>query len=493
MININQISFIYFLNLGNFGINIIMDPDQSLNSYKPGSLRELWSISYPLMISTLATLLMIFVDRCFLANYSIDAFNAATNAGTLAWAFLGGISVLTGMSEVFVSQFHGAKMDHKIGSAVWQSIWISLGAFVFLIPLGQVSEIFFVKNGVDTQLQTTYFKYLITLSPCYALMVGLSGFYIGRGKTRLLVFFALMANIVNIFLDRAFIFGIPYLGIPEMGIKGAAIATNCGTTFEMLCIAVLFFHKKNRIRYQTMNWKIDGSLLKKTLKVGLPPAIFYFLEIVGWALFYFMMSFLSQKHMTISSVCQSIIILLSFFYDGLSRGITAISGNYIGAKNIHIVPKIYRSGLVLQMIFSVILALIWLGIPNTALDYLFRNQMELASVDWTSFSFQASLRLCFVCVFIYMFFEGVRWILSGILTAAGDTFFLLISGSLSIWVFLLFPLYFIVVKNQLSVEFAWIMAALFSLLLCGFYLMRYRSGKWKNIELVQDERKIIDK
>ena len=49
----------------------------SLTRYPEGSIRELWTISFPLMVSTFAMLFMIFTDRIFLAHYSIDAMNAS--------------------------------------------------------------------------------------------------------------------------------------------------------------------------------------------------------------------------------------------------------------------------------------------------------------------------------------------------------------------------------------------------------------------------------
>src|SRR5579872_2631850 len=99
---------------------------QGITRYPEGSIRELWTVSYPLMISTLATLFMLFTDRIFLAHYSLSALNASVNAGTLAWAFMGGFSMITAMSEVFVAQYNGARQYLRIGAPVWQMIWLSL-------------------------------------------------------------------------------------------------------------------------------------------------------------------------------------------------------------------------------------------------------------------------------------------------------------------------------------------------------------------------------
>src|SRR5579871_2099171 len=112
-----------------------MTTPTSLTRYPEGSVRELWTISFPLMISTLAMLSMIFTDRIFLAHYSLGALNASVNAGTLAWAFMAGIGMITAMSEVFVAQYNGAKLFDRIGSPVWQMIWFSVFSFLISVPL----------------------------------------------------------------------------------------------------------------------------------------------------------------------------------------------------------------------------------------------------------------------------------------------------------------------------------------------------------------------
>lgn len=113
-----------------------MKPSTALTSHPEGSIRELWRISFPLMISTFASLLMIFTDRIFLARYSLEALNASVNAGTLAWAIVGGCGMVTAMSEVFVAQYNGAGKLREIGRPVWQMIWFAIFSLALFIPLG---------------------------------------------------------------------------------------------------------------------------------------------------------------------------------------------------------------------------------------------------------------------------------------------------------------------------------------------------------------------
>ncbi len=446
-----------------------------LTPHPEGSIRELWNISLPLMISTLASLFMIFTDRIFLAHYSIETLNASVNAGTFAWGLMAGFGMIAAMSEVFVSQYNGARKWKKLGSPVWQMIWISLFSVFFFIPLAMWGAPLIFGHDRYAGLEIDYFRLLMVFSPGYVLMMAFSGFFIGRGKTKVMIWLAIVANLLNITLDWALIFGIPGI-VPEMGIKGAAIATCFGYLFESAALGYLFLKKENRELFGTGNWRLDWVEMKKCLKVGVPQGVFYALEIFGWAVFYWMMAATSEKHITISSICQSFTILLSFFSDGLSRGAAAVAGNFIGSNRIGLVSKVLKSGFILITLFSLATALIFFIDPMDTIRALFLPDLDA--------SLQSSLQVCLTLAFAYIFFEGLRWVSSGLLIAAGDTLFLLIAGSLSVWVFLLAPVYWIVVKHGQPIEYAWALTVIYSALFFLIYWIRFSQGSWKKIDLI---------
>ncbi|MFA6118936.1 MAG: MATE family efflux transporter [Parachlamydiales bacterium] len=460
--------------------------NKALTKFPEGSMRELWSISLPLMISSLASLLMLFVDRCFLARYSLDALNASVNGGTLAWAFLGGMGMLTVMSEVFVAQYNGAEMHKKIGVPVWQMIWVSIFSALIFIPIGLWFGSLFFQKTAYLSMQIDYFKYLMLFGPFYCISTALAGFFIGRGRTRILIYLGIFSNVINVIFDWIMIFGIKGI-FPEMGIKGAAIATGIGTIFQTVILAYIFLKKVNRESFGSDKWHFNFDVFKKCLKVGSPPAIFYTLEIFGWALFFVMMTQMSEVHITISSICQSIVLLLSFFFDGMTRGVSALAGNFIGSKRIELIHSLLKSSLKLLVVFIVLVSVFLIFDPKLIVDFLIPGNMEKHVFLWQNIdghSFYYILKTCLVCVFIYTFFEGIRWIFAGLLTSAGDTMFLLIAGSLSVWCFLILPVYLIVVKLSLSVQYAWILASLYAIFLSLIYWLRFRNGKWKEIQLI---------
>ncbi len=340
------------------------------------------------------------------------------------------------------------------------------------------------------EMEIVYFRWLMFFGPSYALVTAFAGFFIGRGRTRMMIWLAVIANLINIVLDWALIFGVPGW-IPEMGIQGAAIATCFGYFFESAVLAYLFLKKENRVQFGTGNWRLNWIEMAKCCRVGLPQGVFYTLEVLGWTVFFWMMSSLSEKHITISSICQSFAILLSFFCDGLSRGAAAVAGNLIGANRHDYVKKVLRSGFLLLILFSLATSLILLVDPIDTVHVLFFGEGTHNPAAFDS-SWQSSLQICMVFVVIFILFDGLRWLYSGLLSAAGDMLFLLIVGSLSVWIFLLAPVYFIVVRNNLPIEMAWGLTMVYGALFYLVYWFRFRQEGWKKIDLVTQPLTVAD-
>ena len=192
--------------------------------------------------------------------------------------------------------------------------------------------------------------------PVFALIPAIGGFYIGRGMTQIMQWMAILGNIVNIILDPLFIFGYGDI-IPSMGIKGAAIATGIGSLVEALLLFYLFMRKEHRATFGTLKCTFEKTLFFKTIKVGLPPAIFVCLELMGWAIFYHFMAQISPIHIFVASVCQTVLILFLFFGMGIEKGSIALAGNFIGGGEKSKVTTVLFSGLKLVSSFALITSL----------------------------------------------------------------------------------------------------------------------------------------
>ena len=466
----------------------------STNEIHDGSLGQLWKVSSALMASFLSMVAMMFFDRLFLSYYSADALSALASSGTLFWAGNFMWVTLAAMAEVFVAQYNGAKQYSKLGEPVWQMVYLAGIACVFFLSLGYFGANFFASSGLMNPSEVECFRWNNYFAPFLTLLTALGAFYIGQGKTRIITYLALIGNGVNILLDPLFIFGWKGI-IPSMGIRGAAIATGIGIIVQVLIIGKMFLSRENRETFGTGDFRFKPLAFFKCLKVGASPAIFVMFECLGWATFYKMMEQISPKHILVASVTQSILILFVFFGLGLEKGAAAVSGNLIGAKKFDEIKRLFRSGVKLSLLFGLCLALFLGGFPDFFTNLFFKNPEALSgsmlNVSPELFAeVKSSLRTAMLVLVLYLTLENVRWLLSGLLTSAGDTFYLMVAGAISIWCFMIAPTYFFVVKPGNSIESTFIIWIFYCLMATGLLLFRFIQGKWREKHLIESERTV---
>ena len=87
-------------------------------------------------------------------------------------------------------------------------------------------------------------------------------------------------------------------------------------------------------------------------------------------------------------------------------------------------------------------------------------------------------------MWVYFLFDGIHWLVVGLLTAAGDTKFVLWISGLSAWVFAIVPIYYFVVVLENKADMAWLITAVYAGLACLIYLLRFKTEKWQNKSLI---------
>lgn len=448
-----------------------------LTKHEEGSLRELWCLALPLMLSSFSVMSMVFIDRLLLAKYSIEALNAAVKATTMGWSIVCGWLALGGITEVFVAQYNGAGLKHRLGEPVWQMIWLSLSSIVIFLPLALWGVFFIYGFDADQLMERQYYQWMMIFGPSFPLYAALAGFFIGQGKTRLVMILAICANCLNALLDVVLIFGVEGW-IPSLGIEGAAIATSSSNVFQAVVLAVIFLNKRHRENCGTGNYAINYQMIKQCIKIGLPNAVFVSVEVLGWAFFYAMMAAADETYITIAGICQSLAILFYFVSEGVNKAASAIAGNMIGADRPWNIKKMLYSGVRLHSFFFMgLMTFFFLGSDLTTTIFLPDLAEEQVQV------LREPLVSGILLLVVFMFFEGIRMLLGGILTAAGDTLFLLVAGSTSVWCFLVLPVYWVVFYQEASVVTAISFWVLYSMLASIVYFIRYRQGNWKPLML----------
>src|SRR5690349_10275311 len=101
-----------------------------------GSYAAILKLTAPLILSSTGLMLMHLIDAIFLARHSeisIAVVGPASMAGFLATSFFSGIASYT---STFVAQYVGSRQPQRVGSAVWQGMYLALASGILIAFAG---------------------------------------------------------------------------------------------------------------------------------------------------------------------------------------------------------------------------------------------------------------------------------------------------------------------------------------------------------------------
>lgn len=240
--------------------------------------RLMLSMGVPMIISMVLQALYNIVDSAFISNMAQDG-ESALNALTLAFPFqmlMVAIAIGTGIgTNVLVAKNLGLGDKEKASRVAGNAQFLAIIIYLVFLLFG----IFGVKFYISTQTtnQTIYDMAVSYLSICCIVSPGVIFFGIyekllqASGHSMYSTIAQIAGAVINIVLDPIMIYG--WFGFPEMGVKGAALATVIGQCVSW-ALALLFHFKVNKsISKKFLYLKPSAKVIKGIYSVGLPAII----------------------------------------------------------------------------------------------------------------------------------------------------------------------------------------------------------------------------
>lgn len=236
------------------------------------------SIGIPMIISMVLQAFYNIVDSAFVSNIN-GVGEAALNALTLAFPvqmLMVALGIGTGVgTNALLSKSLGQGDKEKGGRVAGNAIFLAAIIYVLCLLFG----CFGVRAYISTQTSNAQILEMGVdyLRICCIMSMGIVFFSIfekllqATGLSLYSTIAQIAGAVINIVLDPIFIYG--WLGLPEMGVVGAAYATILGqiASFVLALIFHLKFNKdvKNGIRY----FKPSGKIIKEIYAIGFPAII----------------------------------------------------------------------------------------------------------------------------------------------------------------------------------------------------------------------------
>jgi putative MATE family efflux protein len=252
--------------------------DKRLNLTKGAISGLLIRLSAPILFGMFMFTLYLMADLYFVGRLGADAVAAISISGNAFFVHLGLSFIIGTGGMALIAQAFGRKDYEQAERVFAQSLMLSLivGIAVTLagLAIARPYIAFFGGRGWSLTWGVEYFQvFSISFTPLLLLHV-IGSCYRGMGDTKIPMIILLQSTVLNIVLDPLLIFG-PW-GLPGFGVRGAAIASLISQVYALGVYIYLIFVKGRHMKMKGP-WHLNPGIIKKSLSIGLPSGLTYFL------------------------------------------------------------------------------------------------------------------------------------------------------------------------------------------------------------------------
>ncbi|MDO4287384.1 MAG: MATE family efflux transporter [Eubacteriales bacterium] len=339
------------------------------------------NMSLPLMISLLVQSLYNIVDSVFVARLSEDAL-AATSLVFPVQLLMIAVGVGTGVGvNAVLSKNIGAKNTEMIEHVATTGLLLSLISTAVFMILGFTCTRIFVHAFTEDAIIAEYsIQYL---SVCMIFCVGslvstmFQRFLQAVGDTFYSMVSLIAGAITNIVLDPVLIFG--WLGIPPMGVRGAAIATVIGQCVSAVTAIWLNKVKNPVVKITCKNYKVDKAVLAQIYMVGFPTIITQAIGSMMVAAINAILIPFSSTAVAFFGVYYKLQNFLFMPMNGLGQAAIPIVGFCYGSRNYSRIRQAIRTVLPIAIGISLLATVVFMVFPSGLLG-LFSPSEDMLSI-----------------------------------------------------------------------------------------------------------------
>ena len=236
--------------------------------------RELSAIIIPVFIEQLLLILVGIADTLVISYAGEAAVSGVSLINQFNTIFIYLFTALASGGAVIISQYIGAENREKANRSSGQLLTFSilfslaLGLFILLGNRRILSLMFSKVEPAVMDACVTYLRISAYSYPMLAIYNAGASMYRSMGKTSVTMYISVVANLVNIAGNCIGVF------LLHAGVAGVAWPSMIARTLSAVWITILCFGRRQECFYERKHILcLDGSILKRILRVALPNGI----------------------------------------------------------------------------------------------------------------------------------------------------------------------------------------------------------------------------
>ena len=383
-------------------------------------------IAVPVAINNLLMSSVSFIDTLMIGQLGATAISAVGIGNQVFFLFTLMMFGICSAASIFISQFRGKKDPASIKKTVVTGLALSSLSSLFFIVISLLfPEKVMALFTTDQEVITAGVEYLVIVAVSYlfssvTFSYGMMLRSIEKAKVPLLA--SAVSNLVNIILNYALIFGIWIF--PEMGIRGAAVATAIARFAESAILVTTVYRSNKEIAVNRDDIKlVTSAFIMRYIKLALPVILNEVLWALGMTMYKVVYGRIGTNALAAVSINETIVQLMMVLFMGSANACVVVIGKSIGEGDLEKTKKYARDFHIIGAIAGGVTALLSLNIIFI-IPLLFKVPDEV--MEWT-----AKLILINALYFPFKIFNIHNIV--GVFRGGGDTKTAFFIEILSVW------------------------------------------------------------
>ncbi|WP_106831015.1 MATE family efflux transporter [Parabacteroides pacaensis] len=435
------------------------------------SYKQIWIITYPVLISLLMEQLIGMTDTAFLGRVGEIELGASALAGVYYLAiFMIGFGFRIG-AQILMARRNGEQEYKQIGSIFTQGILFLLVLAAVMFTLSRIySPVILHKligseqvyaatlSYIDWRVYGFFFSFVAEM---------FRAFYVATTRTKILTLNSIVMVLSNVVFNYILIFG--KFGCPALGIAGAAIGSSLA---ELVSVLFFVFYTRKKIDYRMYNlFRFTGiklDLLKRILSVSIWTMLQSFLSLSTWFIFFVAVEHLGERPLAITNIVRNVSAVPFMLMNAFASTNSSLVSNLMGAGQARQVPALCWRVIKMCSLFELPLLLLIAFFPTLILR-IYTDNMELVHSAVNALWVMDSSYLVSVPGFI-MFFA---------VSGTGNTRSALVMELIALSIYITY-VFVVVFHFRADVALCWTTEHVYAVCILILSVLYMRFGNWQN-------------
>lgn len=235
--------------------------------------KEINAMALPIILDYLVSISFETVDKAMISRYSTEGFASVGLAGNFIYSITGALGILCSAYGIMAGRAKGQDDDNKYWNLFHIALRLSIIIGSVFVTMSFISgRMFFEKiYGISGSLldnTCSYYK-IASFTVLFNMMCfQFSALFRNERNTKVTLAADITSSLINIIFDYVLIYG--RFGLPEMGVRGAALSSVIGLVCGNIIYYVCFLHLKKHKTYCVVSMRKQLQDVKEMVKLYIP-------------------------------------------------------------------------------------------------------------------------------------------------------------------------------------------------------------------------------